>query len=125
MKSPVSQKGLSMVGWLVALFVIGFLVTVGARVVPLYMDDMTIKKIIVAIGTDKSDEVGSVEDFYTHVYRGMQVNNIRDLDLKSALSVTEQQDVYLAHLKYEKREPLVGNIDLVVKFDHEFSVRKP
>jgi len=28
-------------------------------------------------------------------------------------------------LKYEKREPLIQNIDLVVKFDHEFSVAKP
>ncbi|WPP00887.1 DUF4845 domain-containing protein [Pseudomonas sp. HR96] len=125
MKSAVSQKGLSLVGWLIALFIIGFIVSAAFKVVPHYLDDMAMKKIITAISTDKADEVSSVDDFYTHVARGMQVNNIRDLDLKTALSVTEQRDQYLAHLQYEKREPLVGNIDLVVKFDHEFSVRKP
>jgi len=28
-------------------------------------------------------------------------------------------------LKYEKREPLIENIDLVVRFDKEFRVRMP
>lgn len=55
----------------------------------------------------------------------MQVNNIRDVDLKKALSVTTENNRFLAHLKYEQREPLIQNIDLVVRFDHEFSVGKP
>jgi hypothetical protein len=55
----------------------------------------------------------------------MQVNSIRDLDLNKALSVTVENNKFLAHLKYENREPLIQNIDVVVKFDHEFSVSKP
>ena len=125
MKSAVSQKGLSLVGWLVALFVIGFIANIAFKVVPYYLDDLALKKIIMAMDNEKADEVSSIDDFYSRVARGMQVNNIRDLDLKSVLSVTEQKDLYLAHLNYEKRQPLAGNVDLVVKFDHEFSVRKP
>ncbi|MNH44919.1 hypothetical protein D3C79_1072210 [compost metagenome] len=53
----------------------------------------------------------------------MQVNGIRDLDLDKALKVTLENNEFLAHLQYEKREPLVENLDLVVRFDKEFRVR--
>lgn len=125
MKSAASQKGLSLVGWLVALFVIGFLATTAFKVVPHYMDYLTLKKIISAIDADRTIPVNSVDELYSQISKGMQVNNIRNMDLKSVLSVTEQREQYLAHLKYENREPLIENLDLVVKFDHEFSVRKP
>jgi len=125
MKAAEAQKGLGLVGWLVALFIIGFFASVAFRVIPDYMDYMTLKKLIMSVETDQSLDVSNADDFYTHVNKGMQINNIRDLDLKSVLTVTEQRDVYLAHLKYEKREPLIENIDLVISFDHEFSVRKP
>jgi hypothetical protein len=86
---------------------------------------MSMKKIISSVETDKTLEITTVSDFYSHVSKGMQVNSIRDLDLNKALSVTVENNQFLAHLKYEKREPLIQNIDLVVKFDHEFSVGKP
>lgn len=120
-----SQKGLSFLGWLVLLAVLAFVASTGAKVVPHYLDYMSVKKIIEAVGTDKAADVTTVGGFYDYVEKGLQVNNIRDLDLKKALSVTTENNRFLAHLNYEKREPLIQNIDLVVKFDHEFSVGKP
>jgi hypothetical protein len=125
MKSAGSQKGLSLLGVLLLLFVVGFVASAAFKVMPHYMDNMTLKKLITAMDSDSNIGVDTVDEFYAHVNKGMQVNGIRDLDLKNALSVTEQRDQFLAHLKYENREPLIGNLDLVVKFDQEFSVRKP
>jgi hypothetical protein len=47
------------------------------------------------------------------------------LSLKDALKVKQENNEFRAHLKYEKREPLIQNIDLVVRFDKEFRVRMP
>jgi antitoxin component of MazEF toxin-antitoxin module len=55
----------------------------------------------------------------------MQVNNIRDLNMRDALQVKVENNEFLVHLKYEKREPLIENLDLVVNFDKEFRVRMP
>ena len=107
------------------LAVLAFAASTAAKVVPHYLDYMSMKKIIEAAGTDTTAEIHTTRDFYEYVARGMQVNNIRDLDLNKALSVTTENNRFLAHLKYENREPLIQNIDLVVKFDHEFSVGKP
>ncbi|MDH0748551.1 DUF4845 domain-containing protein [Pseudomonas sp. GD03842] len=125
MTSVGSQKGLSFIGWLLLLAVLAFAATTAAKLVPHYLDYLSLKKIIEAAGTDRTADVSSSDDLYDYVAKGMQVNNIRDVDLKKALSVTTENNRFLAHLKYEQREPLIQNIDLVVKFDHEFSVGKP
>jgi hypothetical protein len=125
MKSAGSQKGLSFIGWLVLLALLAFVGSTAAKLLPHYLDYMTIKKLIEAAGTDKAVDIASQSEFYDYVAKGMQVNSIRDVDLKKALSVTTENNRFLVHLKYEEREPLIQNIDLVVKFDHEFSVGTP
>ncbi len=120
-----SQKGLSILSWLVVLAVVAFLASTAFKVIPHYLDYMSMEKIITSVETDRALQVRTVGDFYEHVSKGMQVNSIRDLNLRDALDVTVENNEFLAHLKYEKREPLIENLDLVVHFDKEFRVRMP
>lgn len=125
MNAVKSQKGMSLFGVLLGLAVLAFVATTAMKLVPHYMDYWSLKKSIESVATDKSTDINTVGEFYSHVSRGMQVNNIRDLDLNKVLSVTEEGNVFRAHLQYEKREPLIQNLDVVMKFDHNFSVVKP
>jgi hypothetical protein len=120
-----SQKGLSIIGWLLALVLVAFFASAAFKVVPHYLDNMTLKKMITAVETDKSLEIQTVSDFYSYVGKGMQINNIRNLDIHEALNINMQGENFIAHLNYEKRETLIKNLDLVVRFDQEFSVRRP
>ncbi|WP_061243146.1 DUF4845 domain-containing protein [Ectopseudomonas composti] len=120
-----SQQGLSILGWLVVLAVVAFFASTAFKVLPHYMDYMSMEKIITSVETDKAADVRTVGEFYNHVSKGMQVNNIRDLNMRDALQVKVENNEFLVHLKYEKREPLIENLDLVVNFDKEFRVRMP
>ncbi|TRO24378.1 DUF4845 domain-containing protein [Pseudomonas sediminis] len=120
-----SQQGLSILGWLVVLAVVAFFASTAFKVMPHYLDYMSLEKIITSVETDKASDVRTVGEFYNHVSKGMQVNNIRDLNMRDALQVKVENNEFLVHLKYEKREPLIENLDLVVNFDKEFRVRMP
>ncbi|MFI8747455.1 DUF4845 domain-containing protein [Pseudomonas sp. NPDC077186] len=120
-----SQQGLSILGWLVVLAVVAFFASTAFKVIPHYLDYMSMEKIITSVETDAAQDVRTVGDFYGHVSKGMQVNNIRDLDLRDVVKVKVENNEFLVHLKYEKREPLIENLDLVVNFDKEFRVRMP
>lgn len=120
-----SQKGLSILSWLVLLAVLAFLASTAFKVLPHYFDYMSLEKIITSVETDQTMEIRTVGDFYGHAGRGMEVNSIRDLNLKEVLKVKIENNEFRAHLKYERREPLIGNLDLVVRFDKEFRVRTP
>ncbi|AEB57561.1 Uncharacterised protein [Ectopseudomonas mendocina] len=125
MKFARSQQGLSILGWLVVLAVVAFFASTAFKVLPHYMDYMSMEKIITSVETDKAADVRTINEFYNHVSKGMQVNNIRDLNMRDALQVKVENNEFQVHLKYEKREPLIENLDLVVNFDKEFRVRMP
>lgn len=120
-----SQQGMSMLSWMMVLAVVAFLASAVFKMVPHYLDYMSMKKIITAVETDKAAEVRTIGDFYSHVSKGMSVNSIRDLDMEKALKVTLENNEFRVHLKYEKREALIENLDLVARFDKEFRVRMP
>jgi phosphorylcholine metabolism protein LicD len=125
MKSAHSQKGMSILSWLMVLALVAFFASAAFKVLPHYFDYMSMEKLITSVETDKAANIRSINEFYSHVSKGMQVNSIRDLNLQDALKVKVENNEFRAHLKYEKREPLIENIDLVVRFDKEFRVRMP
>nr|WP_298142357.1 DUF4845 domain-containing protein [uncultured Pseudomonas sp.] len=125
MKFARSQKGMSVLGWLMVLALVAFFASAAFKLIPHYLDYMSLEKIITSVETDESLEINTVGAFYGHVIRGMEVNSIRDLNPKDILEVKIENNEFRAHLQYERREPLIKNIDLVVNFDKEFRVRMP
>lgn len=118
-----SQKGMSMLGWVLALAVVAFLASAVFKMLPHYLDYMSLEKMITAVGTDSALQVHTIADFYEHVEKGMTVNGIRDLNLADIIEIKLENNEFLVHLKYEARESLIENLDLVATFDKEFSVR--
>ncbi|MNF58964.1 hypothetical protein D3C85_453770 [compost metagenome] len=107
------------------LAVVAFFASTAFKMLPHYLDYMSMEKIITSVEADQTMEIRTVGAFYGHVGKGMEVNSIRDLDLREALKVKIENNEFRAHLKYEKREPLIENLDLVVRFDKEYRVRMP
>ncbi len=120
-----SQKGLSMLSWILVLALVAFFASTAFKMLPHYFDYMSMDKIIRGVESDQTMEIRSVGDFYSHVRKGMDVNGIRDLDLKDALEVVIENNEFKVHLDYEKREPLIRNLDLVATFDKEYRLRMP
>ncbi len=116
-----SQKGMSLLGWIVTLAVLAFLASTAFKLFPHYMDYYALQKIITKVESEPA-QIVSVRDFYDHIQKGMGVNSIR-LDLKKVLEIKQENDLFLLHLKYEQREHLIENLDLVATFDKEFRIR--
>ncbi len=102
MRFARSQKGMSLLGWLVVLGVVAFFASAAFKIIPHYMDYYSLEKVITSVETDKAAEVRSVPEFYSYVGKGMQINGIRNLDLEKALEVQLEDNQFRAHLKYEK-----------------------
>ena len=118
-----SQKGMSVLGWMVVLALVAFFASTGFKMLPHYMDYMAMQKIIKSAETDASQNIRSVNDLYAHIMRGLEVNGIRDFDLKDSVSIKQENNEFQIHLQYERREPLIQNLDLVANFDKEFRIR--
>ncbi|KTT07551.1 hypothetical protein NS2R_21960 [Pseudomonas oryzihabitans] len=122
---PSRQQGLSFLGGLLALCIIAFLASTAFKLIPDYLDYNALTKVIESIGTNSDNQIRSVSDVYSYMEKGMQVNDIRDLDLQKAMRVEADGNHLQIHLDYEKREHLIRNIDLVVRFNRDFRINLP
>lgn len=119
------QRGVSLTGWLVILILAGFFASVGFKILPHYMDNRALDKMITAVEPDAASgiQIRNAGEFRSYINKNMQVNNIRNLTAADIMDVrTEGADLYV-HLNYEVREKILKNIDLVVSFDKEYRVR--
>ena len=65
MRFARSQKGMSLLGWLVVLGVVAFFASAAFKIIPHYMDYYSLEKVITSVETDKAAEVRSVPEFYS------------------------------------------------------------
>lgn len=119
------QRGMSVMNILMLLALAAFLASTAFKVIPHYLDNMALEKMIVAIESPQGLGISAPADVYSYMNKGMTVNSIRDLDLEKAMKVEQEGNDFLIKLNYERRENLIKNIDLVVKFEKEFRVRAP
>lgn len=124
MVSQRSQQGLSLIGWLVVLIVLAFLGIAVIRLFPHYFDNMTLERAISAADSDQTVSLKDTRDVYRYIGRVIEANRLDGIDPDKVATVTSDHSEFLIHIAYEKREPWVGNIGLVVSFNKELRIRK-
>lgn len=110
------QGGLTLLGFLFALLVIGLCLTVAFRLGPLYLDNYTVAQSFEALG-DNDARTLSDQGIREKLYKNFVVNNVDDIDLK-AVKIDRSAEKILVSLDYERRVQLLGNVDAVVKFQN-------
>ena len=123
MQQMRSQQGLSLLSGLFMLVVVAFFANAVLKVLPHYLDNMALEESITQVETDPSLKVKTLSDLRSYLFKSLQVNTI-ELD-KDAIQASVDGNSYVIKVNYEKREPLIKNIDLVLNFDKEYRVRMP
>lgn len=125
MQSKNAQQGFSLYGLVAGLVVAALVALVVVKIVPMYMDNKAIDRMIMAVENDlaTSERVNSVAAFHDHIAKGMQVNNINGIKSQDIMKVTAEGGQFIVDLNYERRESILKNIDIVVKFEKKYRVR--
>ena len=108
------QSGVTLLGFLFALLMLGFALTVAFRLGPLYLDNYTVAQSFETLGDDNVRTL-SDQGIRQKLYKNFVVNNVDDIDLK-AVKIDRSAEKVLVSLDYERRVQLLGNVDAVVKF---------
>ncbi len=116
------QRG-SVGGVLVTLLFLTAAVSIGAQLVPLYMDHNTMGTIMEKISEENGMALQSDAGLRETMTKRLRLNNIRDFDLKANLSTDRTQRGTQLVLHYEERIHLVANLDLIATFDKKVPLR--
>lgn len=116
MKLRQCQKGMSIPGMLIIAIMVGFFIMAAIRLVPPYVEHLSVKKIVQEVAREHDPNSQSTAKIRRAL--GMQFNTSQIYGLK-----VEDIDIYRKKGKtyidanYEVRVPMVGPIDAVIKFD--------
>ena len=118
-----SQQGLSLISGLFLFAVVAFVASTLFKIFPHYLDNRALEKSITQVEKDPTLNINTLSDLRAYLSKSMQVNTI-ELD-KDAIQTSQDNNTFVIKVNYEKREPLIKNIDLVLNFDKEYRVRMP
>ncbi|MBK8132861.1 MAG: DUF4845 domain-containing protein [Gammaproteobacteria bacterium] len=112
------ERGISLLGVLFVLLLVGFALTVLFRVGPLYLDDYTVRKSFEALGDGDTRNL-SDQAIREKLYKNFVVNNVDSIDLKQ-IRIDRNPARILVSFYYERRVQFLGNLDVVAKFNNVY-----
>ena len=117
-----SQRGLTLIGFLIVLALAAFFFLIGAKLFPMYTEFMAVKAAMLQVQNTPGsarltpEQVWKILDrtFYTSY-----VDSVQRTDMQLV-----RQNGYFLRIAYEVRKPLVYNLDVVAKFDHSVELSR-
>lgn len=107
-----SQRGISLIGLIVVLAILGFVGILAAKIAPAYMEYSTIKKAI----ADAKETGGSVTEMHRTYSKAREINNIEAVRATDLVISKETGDTEIS-FSYDKVIPLIGNASLLLEFE--------
>ncbi len=115
MSTPCRQRGMTLVGWMFTLALIGFAVMLAIKLVPVYVDGYKVSSSMDSLRTDTAS-VADASDLRRRLLKRLDINMVSDVKPQD-ISIERLGNALALNVNYEVREHLFGNLDLVVSFD--------
>ncbi len=116
--SRARQCGISVLGLITVLILIGFVGLMVMRLVPVYMESFEVGGIVNGLAEDSSLHGATHAQLRQALNRRFSVNNIQSVD-RDDISFERERDGTRVVVEYEARVPLVGNLDGIASFRKE------
>jgi hypothetical protein len=110
-----TQGGMTLIGFIIVLAVIGFAAYIGMKLVPMYSEFYAVKSALKGLKAEPgiaNQAPAKIQDlFFRRLYISYSEN------VKPANVTLERADGgWVMSVDYEVRKPLIGNLDVVGKF---------
>lgn len=111
-----TQRGMTLIGFVIVLGVVGLFAYVGMKLVPMYSEYYAVKQALAGLKAEPgiaNKDPAKIEDlFFRRLYISYAEN------VKPANVAIERVDAgWRMTVQYEVRKPMLANLDVVGKFD--------
>ena len=119
------QTGMTAIGWLIIMSMVGFFVLIALKLVPVYLEYNSARKILKSL-PDLPDVGGmSIDKVRGTIDKMLDVNMADEthVNSKTHYLIKKVDGEFTITLKYDRREHMMGNVDAIVSFEE--SVKAP
>lgn len=116
MKKMNTQRGMTLTSFLVVLIVVGFFLYVGMKLFPMYQEYYAVRSAMKSLAKDPSVGTMAPAQIQDLFFKRLYINysdNVKPSNVK----FNRRDNGWTLNVSYEVRRPLVGNLDVVGKFE--------
>ena len=117
------QRGIGLFSITLIIALIAFFATLLVKLGPLYLADMTFGSIMDKAATAPEPIPGGRAGVLNYITRSLDVNDVDGIDPRAFKFAPAGEGRYAVSIEYERRTPVLFNVDAVVSFAHEVEVR--
>ncbi|HEX4938022.1 MAG TPA: DUF4845 domain-containing protein [Candidatus Kapabacteria bacterium] len=114
------QNGMSTLGMMTVALAIVFAGVTAMKLWSPYYDDLAVKTALENIAKEESTKAMGPGEIRQTINKRLQVNQV-ELS-KDDIQIKKEDGVIKIDIIYERRVPMYGNIDAMVKFNHSATV---
>ena len=133
MNSSKHQSGMSLIMLIVIIGLFGYAVFIGIKLVPEYLEFHSVRSAVDSLGDEMKTRQISKSQYINLLERRLNVNYVDmfrlkpgrdgcDKSKKTAFTYKRGKKGIVLGVNYEKRIPMLANIDFLLRFNHEKSV---
>jgi hypothetical protein len=115
------QQGLTLISWLVIFAVGGFFILLGMKLVPIYLENQSVKSVVESLRNDadvrKADPMGVKKI----IYKRLKINSIYDFP-QDWIKIKKEKNRLVVDVTYDKIEPIFANISVMVSFSEKLDI---
>jgi len=109
------------IGWLLVMGLIAFFTLITLRLVPAYLEFAKVTSVLESLQNEPGITRKTRGEIISMIAKRFDVNDVYQVDAKQ-VKVKKEKGVLTVSINYERREHLVGNVDVVTTFDRQVEV---
>jgi hypothetical protein len=117
MQTMKVQRGITLIGFIMLLAVIGVFLFVGFKLFPVYAEYYSAITDLKASCKEPDEPNSNLQQMRAKLERRFNISYVESIDTKKDLKIIVEGDKRMLNIKYEVRKPLIYNLDFVAKFD--------
>ncbi len=110
------QRGMTGVGWLIVLALIGFFIMLALKLVPIYLENYNVKTVLNSLKEEPYITKKSPMEIKRLLKKRFDISYINGVD-SNKVTIKKHKGVMDIGIAYQVRSHIVGNVDLLVSFD--------
>lgn len=113
---PAGQRGITLIGFLIVIVVVGFFAFLAMRLFPVYSEYYGVVSSMEGVAAEPgvaNMDPARVRDLLDRRFNISYVESVKRENIK----ITRDANGYRLQIKYEVRGPLMGNLDYIASFD--------
>ena len=110
------QRGITLIGFIFVLSFALFISFIGMKIGPIYMEYWSVVSAMNGVASERGSANFSPYDIKVKVLNRLYVSYAAENVKEQHIKLVRKNGVYL-RVAYEVRKPVIGNLDVVAKFD--------